>query len=290
MKIRIGTRGSRLALAQTNMASEEIRKYYPEIEVEIVKISTKGDRIIDEPLTKIGGKGIFVSEIERMLKSGEIDMAVHSAKDLPVILAEGTLIGAVLKRGNPRDVLAVRAGTSVNKTSRLLIKTSSLRRRNALSRLYPNANFDDIRGNVDTRLCKLSSFDCDALVLAAAGLERLGLNKDERFDFYEFPENTVIPAPCQGIIAVQSRSGEFCEILRKINDDDTYKCFETEREVIRLLDAGCITPIGTYAEIQGNEIKILAVIGSADYVGSAPVSDRLNLAGKAVNELLWKRG
>ncbi|MCI7804529.1 MAG: hydroxymethylbilane synthase [Oscillospiraceae bacterium] len=175
MKIKIGTRKSSLALAQTDMVIKSLHDVFPDIETEIVHITTKGDKILDKPLARIGGKGVFVSEIESALKSGEIDIAVHSAKDLPYKLAENLEISGVLKRGNYRDVLVTPAGKVPEKDSKFIVGTGSQRRRLNMQRIYPNAVFKEIRGNVDTRLRKLKSGEFDGIILAAAGLERLGL-------------------------------------------------------------------------------------------------------------------
>lgn len=289
MKIKIGTRRSKLALAQTNMVIDKLNSVFPEIETEIINITTRGDSITDRSLTEIGGKGVFIAEIERALIDGEIDMAVHSAKDLPVQLAEDTGIGAVLERGNPRDILLTRIEDEFGENDSFTVGTGSRRRRQAFSQIYSNVNFADIRGNIDTRLCKLEAGEYDAIVLAAAGLERLGLNNDPRFKFYEIPECACVPAPCQGIIAVQSRNGEFAEIMRKLNHESTYQCFETEREVIRLLNADCTAPLGAYSYIDGNEIRLTVTkepIGNI--TDAAPVSERFVLAERLV-KIIWEQ-
>ena len=170
MKIKIGTRKSKLAVAQTNMTAEKIREAFPDIEFEIVYISTMGDLVIDKPIADIGGRGIFVAEIEQALLDKTIDIAVHSAKDLPAKLGEGLDILGVLERGNYRDVLVTNANKSVGTDSVCTIGTGSLRRRKNLKKLYTNAEFENIRGNVDTRLNKLYSGQYDGIVLAAAGL------------------------------------------------------------------------------------------------------------------------
>lgn len=215
MKIKIGTRKSKLAVAQTNMAAEKIRKAFPRIEIEIVYISTKGDLVLDKPIADIGGKGIFVSEIEKALLDKTIDIAVHSAKDLPVKLADGLEISGVLERGNYRDVLAVKKGVNIDRNDSCKIGTGSIRRQVNFKNIYPNANFANIRGNVDTRLEKLYSGEYDGIILAAAGLERLGLINDERFDFMPFDYKDFLPAPCQGIIAVEGRK----KILQRISSE-----------------------------------------------------------------------
>ena len=257
MKIKIGTRKSKLAVAQTDMAAEKIRKAFPNIEIEIVHISTKGDLVLDKPIADIGGRGVFVSEIEKALLDKTIDIAVHSAKDLPVKLADGLEISGVLERGNYRDVLAVKKGVTINKTDSCKIGTGSIRRRINFKNIYPNAEFENIRGNVDTRLEKLYNAEYDGIILAAAGLERLGLINSEKFDFIPFDYKEFLPAPCQGIIAVEGRKNDFTEnIINEISDKNTLYSFETERLVSRKLNADCGMPLGVYSFVKDSKITI----------------------------------
>ena len=257
MKIKIGTRKSKLAVAQTDMAAEKIRKAFPNIEIEIVHISTKGDLVLDKPIADIGGRGVFVSEIEKALLDKTIDIAVHSAKDLPVKLADGLEISGALERGNYRDVLAVKKGVTINKTDSCKIGTGSIRRRINFKNIYPNAEFENIRGNVDTRLEKLYNAEYDGIILAAAGLERLGLINSEKFDFIPFDYKEFLPAPCQGIIAVEGRKKDFTEnIINEISDKNTLYSFETERLVSRKLNADCGMPLGVYSFVKDSKITI----------------------------------
>lgn len=291
MKIRIGTRGSKLAIAQTEMTAKAIKYRFSDSKIEIVRIATHGDKVLDKPLTLIGGKGVFIAEIESALTDGEIDIAVHSAKDLPTELADGTEIGAVLGRGDPRDMLIARKGSGITeprgKNEKIVIGTGSMRRRIQFGKLYKNAEFKDIRGNVDTRLRKLADGEYDAVTLAAAGLERLGLLGDERFEYHRFPTEAILPAPCQGIIAVQCKSGSAAaEYLKEINDAEVFKCFETEREVIRLLNAGCTMPVGAYAQIEGGKIRLTATKDSVHIVSDcSEIGERFELAKRLVNML-----
>ena len=258
MKIKIGTRKSKLAVAQTDMAAEKIRKAFPNIEIEIVHISTKGDLVLDKPIADIGGRGVFVSEIEKALLDKTIDIAVHSAKDLPVKIADGLEISGVLERGNYRDVLAVKKGVTINKTDSCKIGTGSIRRRINFKNIYPNAEFENIRGNVDTRLEKLYNAEYDGIILAAAGLERLGLINSEKFDFIPFDYKEFLPAPCQGIIAVEGRKKDFTEnIINEISDKNTLYSFETERLVSRKLNADCGMPLGVYSFVKDSKITIV---------------------------------
>lgn len=259
MKIRIGTRKSRLAMAQTKMAENALKKAFPEIETEIVHITTKGDKILDKPLNALGGKGVFTGEIERALLCGEIDMAVHSAKDLPVFLADGLEISAVLPRGNYRDVLVTLPDFSIDKSCKMFIGTGSIRRREGFSPLYPNAAFGDIRGNVDTRIRKLKNGEFDGIILAAAGLERLDITEDSGLNFTYFDYMDFLPAPCQGIIAIEcAKNSEAAKTVQKITHFETELCFRAEREIIRLTGGDCSTPLGAYSFIRDGLINVYA--------------------------------
>lgn len=287
MKIKIGTRKSKLALAQTQMVVDRICKAFPNIQAEIIHITTEGDKILDKPLAAIGGKGVFVSEIEQALQSGTIDIAVHSAKDLPVFSALGLEISGVLKRGNYRDVLVTKKGVSVKNNSDFIIGTGSLRRRLNLQRLYPNISFKDIRGNVDTRLNKLENGEYDGIILAAAGLERLGYDADKSFDFTPFEFTEFLPAPCQGIIAVESRKDDFvAPIIKSINDETTFLSLKTEQYILKLLNADCGMPVGAYSFVENDKISIaLSKDGEKTVFGSDDISNRFKLAEELVKRL-----
>jgi hydroxymethylbilane synthase/uroporphyrinogen III methyltransferase/synthase len=284
MKIRIGTRGSRLALVQTEMLVSAIHKKFPEIETEIVRIKTEGDRVIDRPLSVIGGKGVFVSEIEYALQCGEIDVAVHSAKDLPVQLGENLEISGVLPRGDYRDVLVTAVDRDISADNYYLIGTGSLRRRRNMKRIFPNAEFSEIRGNIDTRLRQVTNGTLDGVILAAAGLERLGT---EGFKFTFFDSDEFIPAACQGIIAVECRTGNRAiEIIREVSDENTMICFETEREILRLLDGGCNIPAAAFSEINDGKIRVTATADSIKFVsGESEISRRIDLVEELVSRL-----
>lgn len=246
MVIRIGTRKSRLAMAQTMLAADALKEVCPGIETEIVPIVTTGDRILNKSLIEFGGKGVFVSEFEEALLDGKIDVAAHSAKDLPMELAEGLEIAAVLRRREPGDVfITVRGREPVN--SPMVVGTGSLRRqvqiggqKDVVCRL--------LRGNIDTRLEKLYAGEYDAIILAAAGLSRLGFFDDERFVFERLPEREFLPAGGQGIIALEARKdSNFHELLRSVNHVPTEISLLAEREVLKLLGAGCNEAIGVYS-------------------------------------------
>jgi hydroxymethylbilane synthase len=286
-KIRIGTRKSKLATAQTALVADALKQAFCDIETEIVPIVTHGDRVLDKPLGEMGGKGVFVAEIERLLAAGEIDIAVHSAKDLPLELAAGSEIAAVLARGNHRDTLVTLADSEIDCNSCFTVGTGSLRRMRNLSRTYPLAQYKGIRGNADTRLAKLKSGEYDAVVLAAAGLERLGITENDGYEIVSFESGDFLPAPCQGIIAVQCMKGTAVEeYLRKINDSDTYLCFETERQVLKLLDADCTMPVGAYASLSDGVMSLEVSADGIEFAsGSADVSERFLLAERLVNML-----
>lgn len=283
MNIKIGTRKSKLALAQTNMVVNEIKKYFPSINIEVVHFTTKGDKVLNKPLINIGGKGVFVTEIEDALINKEIDLAVHSAKDLPLKLQDNLTISAVLKRGNYRDTLVTVKGNVIDFSKETVIGTGSNRRKLAFKNLYPNATFKDIRGNVDTRLNKLYNGEYDGIILAMAGLERLNLLSDSRFTFTPFDYKEFVPAPCQGIIAIESRNNDLTEILSKINHKDTYYSFQTERHILNILNADCGMPLGAYSFVENNKINVVYTSDSKEIITKSDLlENRFNLAESVV--------
>lgn len=283
MNIKIGTRKSKLALAQTNMVVNEIKKYFPSINIEVVHFTTKGDKVLNKPLINIGGKGVFVTEIEDALLNKEIDLAVHSAKDLPLKLQDNLTISAVLKRGNYRDTLVTVKGKEIDFSREIIIGTGSNRRKLAFKNLYPNATFKDIRGNVDTRLNKLYNGEYDGIILAMAGLERLDLLSDSRFTFTPFDYKEFVPAPCQGIIAIESRNNDLTEILSKINHKDTFYSFQTERHILNILNADCGMPLGAYSFVENNKINVVYTSDSKEIITKSDlIENRFNLAESVV--------
>lgn len=285
MKIKIGTRKSRLALAQTALFELAVKTKFADIKTEIVTVSTLGDKVLDKPVDKIGGKGVFCGELEFALKSGVIDVAVHSAKDLPIRLADGLEISGVLPRGDCRDMLIARKGERFARGDKFTVGTGSPRRKTNLARLYPNAVFEDIRGNVDTRLKKLQNGGFDAVILCAAGLERLGIPLDD-FNVRAFEYTEFLPSPCQAIIAAECASGSAAaDIARAVSDKNTMTCFETEREIISLLGADCAAPTGAYSEIRGGKIYVML----SDKTGkTAEGSAVIDNAPRLVKELISK--
>lgn len=283
MNIKIGTRKSKLALAQTNMVVNEIKKYFPSINIEVVHFTTKGDKVLNKPLINIGGKGVFVTEIEDALLNKEIDLAVHSAKDLPLKLQDNLTISAVLKRGNYRDTLVTVKGKEIDFSKETVIGTGSNRRKLAFKNLYPNATFKDIRGNVDTRLNKLYNGEYDGIILAMAGLERLDLLSDSRFTFTPFDYKEFVPAPCQGIIAIESRNNDLTEILSKINHKDTFYSFQIERHILKILNADCGMPLGAYSFVENNKINAVYTSDSKEIITKSDlIENRFNLAESVV--------
>lgn len=283
MNIKIGTRKSKLALAQTNMVVNEIKKYFPSINIEVVHFTTKGDKVLNKPLINIGGKGVFVTEIEDALLNKEIDLAVHSAKDLPLKLQDNLTIASVLKRGNYRDTLVTVKGKKIDFSREIIIGTGSNRRKLAFKNLYPNATFKDIRGNVDTRLNKLYNGEYDGIILAMAGLERLDLLSDSRFTFTPFDYKEFVPAPCQGIIAIESRNNDLTEILSKINHKDTFYSFQTERHILNILNADCGMPLGAYSFVENNKINVVYTSDSKEIITKSDlIENRFNIAESVV--------
>lgn len=257
--IKVGTRKSLLALKQTEMAAEAVKKKFPQVAFEIVGISTKGDRNLEKPLGEIGDKGLFVSEIEKMIKNGEIDFAVHSGKDLPLELYGGLEISGVLSRGDRRDVLVKRK----NSDSIKVIGTGSKRRTSQCAEIFKDSKFRLIRGNINTRLEKLWRGEYDAVILAAAGLERLGLFEDSRFDFIPFEEEEMIPAACQGIIVMEAaENSETAELLRAAECPAARKEFDCERYILKAFGGDCSASIGASARYSGGVISCSVMYGN----------------------------
>lgn len=262
--IRIGTRGSKLALYQAYRVKDELQQHYPDTEFIIEIIKTKGDKILDVALSKIGDKGLFTKEIEEALFNHDIDMAVHSLKDLPTIFPEGAKLGAVLKRGEIRDALISTNGRKIaDLTVNDVIATSSLRRKAQLLRINKDFKIVEIRGNVNTRIRKMEEGYCDVMVMAAAGLQRLEMDKYIS-DLFE-PE-IMIPACSQGAIVIEIRESDPVteEIVSKINDPATLIATDAERAFLRTLEGGCQIPVGSYSRIDGDTFHLTGFISSID--------------------------
>ncbi len=264
-KIIIGTRKSELALWQAYFVKKEIEKRYKSIKVEIKKISTKGDKILDVALSKIGDKGLFTKEIETELLAGNIDIAVHSLKDLPTILPRGLELAAVTKRHNVEDVLvANKKRVTLDKLPEgATIATGSLRRASQILHLRPDINIVDIRGNVQTRLKKFETSNWDGMILARAGLERLKLKK---YISSIIPIEQILPAVGQGALGIEvATKNKFAkEIALGIHDTNTNFIITAERAFLKTLGGGCQVPIGAYAELRSNGLYLSGFVGSPD--------------------------
>ncbi len=257
MKIRIGTRKSKLAMVQTELVRTLILEKFPQCEIEVIPMSTKGDVILDRSLSTFGGKGVFTKELEDALLNNTIDLAVHSAKDMPMELPEGLCIGAVIERANPFDVLVTNKGIkAIDLEAGSVIGTSSLRREIQMKQINPHVNIHLIRGNVQTRLQKLKNGEYDGIILAAAGLERLGLEEVEDFCIEPLNSELFIPAPGQGILAVEMRTGDLEEIREKIHSNSASIMLTAEREYMKLLDSGCNAPCAAYCRLVGETLAM----------------------------------
>lgn len=249
--IKVGSRDSFLAVAQTNLVLDQLKKYHPDIDWQLVTMKTTGDRILDRSLEKIGGKGLFIKELERALRDGEIDLAVHSLKDIPMELPEDLPILAYFPRGDPRDVLVLPSPHSQEFFH--MIGSSSSRRRVQLQHLWDGISVSSVRGNIQTRLQKLDAGTFDALVLAAAGLQRAGLSY--RINRY-FSTDEMLPAAGQGILAIQGRRDDFPLDLSCVHHPATAFAAEAEREFIRILQGGCTSPMAAYGQVFGQELHL----------------------------------
>ena len=289
-KIRIGTRESKLAMVQTGLVAEIIKSHH-EVEVEIISMKTTGDIILDRSLDKVGGKGLFVKELDMALMENRTDISVHSLKDMPMIVPDDLPILAFSKREDPRDVLVHRKDADEIDFTKP-IGCSSKRRTIQLQKLFPNAEFKGIRGNVLTRLEKLDSGEFGAIVLAAAGLNRLGLNN--RISRY-FTTEEVIPSAGQGILAIQGRKDVDINLLNEIDDEEARQAALCERSFVRTLDGGCSSPIAAFAEIKEEEIILTGLYAEEDMkefiTGSirGPVKDGEELGVKLANILNPKK-
>lgn len=262
-RIRIGTRGSALALAQTELVEQALKRSFPDLELERIVFKTEGDRNRQKPLAELGGVGVFVKELEKALIDDRIDIAVHSAKDMPVSISDGLCIAGVLERADVRDVLVYRKefGKDINGIEApFIVGTGSPRRQQQLKKLYPHFSCVSVRGNVPTRLDKVKNGECDGVILAAAGLTRLGLMDQEDFYYHLFSEEEMLPAGGQAIIAIEGRvSDEAVSYVEAISDDRAYAELLAERYVLRGLNAGCHEPVGVRASVQNDEISIVGV-------------------------------
>jgi hydroxymethylbilane synthase len=274
--LRIGTRGSPMALRQTALVRDRLLAAHPQFDapgaVEIVTIRTTGDRVQDRRLSEIGGKGLFTKEIEEALLAGQIDLAVHSLKDVATWLPDGLEIACVLPRADPRDVLlSAKAASLATLPGGALIGTASLRRQAQLLRRRPDLMVGTIRGNADTRIRKLAAGEFDAIVLALCGLERLG---QAHLATEILPREVMLPAVGQGALAIESRSGEdeLQRLLDPLHDPASAACVAAERAMLAALDGSCRTPIAGLAELEGDRLNIEGLLLKPD--GSTEIRAR----------------
>ena len=261
-KFIVATRPSLLAYTQTQQTVELLKAKNPDCEFEIVKISTHGDAVTNKPLTAFGGTGVFVKELENAILEGKADFAIHSLKDVPTIQPDKLMLAAFPTREDPRDVLLIRNGLSINQLNdHCVIGTGSPRRMVQIAELKPTATFVDLRGNIDTRLRKLDEGQYDAIVLAAAGLNRLGKQIDEKAFL---PVDLCIPAIGQGTIAVECRKNDekTIALLRTINNQDTETATAAERSFMKTIGGGCKFPLGAYATIENETVQLSVMLGN----------------------------
>lgn len=262
--IRIGTRGSQLALWQANWVKDGLESVHSDILVEIVIIKTKGDKILDVPLARVGGKGLFVKEIEDQLIDGRIDIAVHSMKDMPADILDGLCIGAIPLRENPCDVLISKDKTTLDQIKpHAVIGTSSLRRAAQLIHLRPDLSIVALRGNLDTRIRKLESGEMDGIIVAAAGVLRLGL--DHHITEYLNPEH-MLPAVGQGALCIEIRENDSqtADRIRHLNDRSTRIAVMGERAFLKRLEGGCQVPIAAHGHVEDKTFILDGLVASLD--------------------------
>ena len=263
-KLVIATRESQLALWQAEHVKARLMALHPGLEVELLGMTTQGDQILDSPLSRIGGKGLFVKELETAMAEGRADLAVHSIKDVPMDLPEGFELAAISQREDPRDAFISRKYASLaDLPSGARVGTSSLRRQAQLRARLPHLHVDTLRGNVNTRLRKLDEGQSAAILLAAAGLKRLGFEARIRATLQ--PEES-LPAVGQGALGIEIRSGrpELAALLAPLNDPETAACVRAERAMSRMLQGGCQAPIGGYAEMLGGRIHLRAFVADLE--------------------------
>ncbi len=262
--IRIATRQSPLALWQAEHVAALLKQAFPDIQTELVKMVTRGDKILDAPLAKIGGKGLFVKELEQGMLDGHADIAVHSMKDVPIDFPEGLHLAAILKREDPTDAFVSNQYQNLDELpENARIGTSSLRRQCQIKARFPKAEILSLRGNVNTRLAKLDAGEYDAIILASAGLKRLEMTARIR---QSLPTTISLPACGQGAIGIECRvhDAEINEILKVLHDEETAICVTAERALNARLNGGCQVPIAGFAELNENEIFMRALVGNPD--------------------------
>lgn len=294
-QLRIATRRSPLALWQANHVADQLRRQHPGLEISLLEMTTAGDRLLDGPLSAAGGKGLFIKELEQSLLDGRADLAVHSMKDVTIDLPDGLAISVLLAREDPRDALIAASGTTLESLSRgARVGTSSLRRQSQLRALRPDLQVSDLRGNVGTRLGKLDSGEFDAIILAAAGVKRLGLA--DRISAY-IPTEVLLPAVGQGVIGIETRQNDsvVTPLIESLNDPVAEICLSAERAVSRRLYGGCLLPIAAHAVLAADRVMVHGLVARVDGSRilrarrSGPAADA-DLLGLAVAEDLLAQG
>lgn len=264
MNIRIATRKSPLALWQANFVKQQILTNHPNLTVELIPMVTKGDVLLDSPLSKIGGKGLFVKQLEQAILNNEADIAVHSIKDIPAEFPEGLTLATICKRDDVRDSFISNKYSNIDELPNgAIIGTSSLRRQCQLRAKYPHLQIKDLRGNVGTRLAKLDNKQYDAIILASAGLKRLAL--EDRIKQY-IDTNLILPAVGQGAIGIETRADDkkILEILSVLDDKHSRVCIEAERAMNKALQGGCQVPIACYSQLNNNILSLQGLVGRID--------------------------
>lgn len=290
--LRIATRSSPLALWQAEEVSRRLKALYPDLDVQLITMKTRGDKILDAPLAKVGGKGLFVKELEAGMLAGEADIAVHSMKDVPVEFPAGLELSLIMQREDPRDAFVSSRYENLSSMPQgALVGTSSLRRQTQIREKYPHLKIDWLRGNVNTRLKKLDDGEFDAIILAAAGLKRLGF--EQRIRNYLEPEES-LPAIGQGAIGIEARSDDVAvrELIAPLADADTTLRVKAERAMNETLNGGCQVPLAGYAVLEGDQLYLRGLVGEPD--GSVvlrseirgPSSDAVALGVKLAQDLI----
>lgn len=294
-KLVVGSRRSKLALTQSKQFIDKLKAIDPSLEIEIKEIVTKGDRIVNQQLSKVGGKGLFVKEIQNELFNNDIDMAIHSLKDVPSIIPEGLTLGCIPDREIPFDAYIAKNHVPLEELPKnSIVGTSSLRRGAQILSKYPHLKIKWIRGNIDTRLNKLETEDYDAIILASAGLKRMGWSDDVVTTYLD--KDTLLPAIGQGALGIECRSNdiELLELLQKVHNNEVANCVTAERTFLAAMDGSCQVPIGGYANYNNNnEIEFTGLIMTPDgkeryehtEVGTDPVK-----LGNRVSEILKEQG
>jgi len=283
MILRIGTRGSRLALAQSEWVKKKIEGRHPQVQAELVRIKTTGDKILDSPLSKVGGKGLFVKEIEEALLRKQVDLAVHSMKDIPVELPEGLTLSTFPEREDPRDAfVSIKYENLEQLPKGARVGTSSLRRSAQLLDIRPDLKLVPLRGNVDTRLRKLEAGDFQAIILAAAGLRRLGLA--DRIS-QMISTDQILPAIGQGVLGLEVRHDDEQTIglIGFLNHEETKVTVIAERAFLRELEGGCQVPMAAFCRLNGDELQLEGMIGELD--GSKVIRDKITGAWNEAENL-----